>query len=179
MGGMVPSNYLALEELIEKESKRMVRAKSRFPVLRASRLRELMEESKLSQRMDQAELNQAVHFLHECGVLLHYNDLQSKLSELYFLDPEWLCTLMAHIITVPEINSFISPEGLLKVKNIFHLLKEPKFPSEFILEYIRLLERFEVAHRQTPDTLLIPSRLPQKKPSSVVLPPANPGCKSQ
>ena len=56
--------------------------------------------------------SQAVNFLHECGVLLHYDDLQSKLSELYFLDPEWLCTLMAHIITVPEINSFISPEGV-------------------------------------------------------------------
>lgn len=30
---------------------------------------------------------------------------------------------------------------LLKVKSILHLLKEPKFPSEFIIEYIRLLER--------------------------------------
>ena len=56
--------------------------------------------------------SQAVHFLHECGVLLHYDDLQSKLSELYFLDPEWLCTLMAHIITVQEMNPFISPEGV-------------------------------------------------------------------
>ena len=36
----------------------MVRAKSRFPVLRASRLKELMEESKLSQKMDRAELDQ-------------------------------------------------------------------------------------------------------------------------
>ena len=30
---------------------------------------------------------------------------------------------------------------LLKVKNVLHLLKEPKFPSEFTIEYIRLLER--------------------------------------
>ena len=90
----------------------MVRIKSRFPVLRASRLKELMDESKLSQKMNRAELEQAIRFLHECGVLLHYDDLQSNLSDLYFLDPEWLCTLMAHIITVPEINSFISPEGV-------------------------------------------------------------------
>jgi len=52
-----------LEELIEKEAKRMVQAKSCFPVLCASRLRELMEETKLSQRMDQAELNQVHHLL--------------------------------------------------------------------------------------------------------------------
>ena len=35
--------------------------------------------------------------------------------------------------------------------------------------------RFEVAHRQTTDTLLIPSHLPKKKPSSIVLPPAHSG----
>ena len=48
----------ALEELIEKEAKRMVRIKSRFPVLHASRLKELMDESKLSQKMNRAELEQ-------------------------------------------------------------------------------------------------------------------------
>lgn len=62
------------------------------------------------------------------------------------------------------------------MSHIPHLLKEPKFPSQFIPEYIRLLERFEVVLFQTPQTLLIPSRLPRVKPSSVTLPPASPGC---
>lgn len=62
------------------------------------------------------------------------------------------------------------------MSHIPHLLKEPKFPSQFIPEYIRLLERFEVVLSQTPQTLLIPSRLPRAKPSSVTLPPASPGC---
>ena len=57
----------ALEDLIQKEKKRM--SKSRFPVLRADRLRELMEESKLNQKMNKAELDQVgvnwklVHYL--------------------------------------------------------------------------------------------------------------------
>jgi len=57
-------------------------------------------------------LSQAVQFLHECGVLLYYSDLKTKLSELYFLNPEWLCSLMAQIITIPEINPFISKDGV-------------------------------------------------------------------
>jgi leucine-rich repeat kinase 2 len=49
---------------------------------------------------------QAINFLHECGVLLHYNDVQTKLSDLYFLDPEWLCMLMGQIITIKQVNAF-------------------------------------------------------------------------
>ena len=61
--------------------------------------------------MDKSELEQAIKFLHECGVLLHFNDLQTKLCKLYFLDPEWLCTLMAHIITFKHI-SFVNEKGV-------------------------------------------------------------------
>lgn len=49
---------------------------------------------------------QVINFLHECGVLLHCNDVQTKLSDLYFLDPEWLCMLMGQIITIKQINAF-------------------------------------------------------------------------
>lgn len=94
-----------------KERKRLERAKSKFPVLREDRLREIMEESKLNFKMDRSEIQQAVKFLHECGVILHYSDLQTKLSELYFLDPEWLCTLMAHLITFKHI-SFVDETGV-------------------------------------------------------------------
>ena len=50
--------------------------------------------------------SQAINFLHECGVLLHYNDVQTKLSDLYFLNPEWLCMLMGQIITIKQVNAF-------------------------------------------------------------------------
>lgn len=55
---------------------------------------------------------QAIRFLHECGVLLHYPDVKSKLSKLFFLEPEWLCSLMAQIITVPEVNPLIDKQGV-------------------------------------------------------------------
>lgn len=55
---------------------------------------------------------QAVRFLHECGVLLHYPDVKSKLSKLFFLEPEWLCSLLAQIITVAEVNPLIDKQGV-------------------------------------------------------------------
>jgi hypothetical protein len=82
---------------------------------------------------------------------------------------------MAQIVTVTEVNPLIDKQGLLQVHSLSHLLKEPKFPSEFLPEYIRLLERFEVVLSQTSHTLLIPSPLPKRKPPSVLLPPASPG----
>lgn len=94
--------------------------KSKFPVLRESRLRELIEENKLNFNMDKSELHQAIKFLHECGVILHYSDLQTKLSELYFLDPEWLCTLMAHVITFRHI-SFVDEKGVSSLKQFTYV----------------------------------------------------------
>ena len=60
----------------------------------------------------QTLIAQAIRFLHECGVLLHYTDVKSKLSRLFFLDPEWLCSLMAQIITVTEVNPLVDKQGV-------------------------------------------------------------------
>ena len=36
------------------------------------------------------------------GVLLHYDDV--SLQDLYFLDPQWLCDILANIVTIREIS---------------------------------------------------------------------------
>ena len=51
------------------------------------------------------ELDQATNFLHENGILLHFDD-SSLLSDLYFLDPQWLCSNLAKVITVQQKNPF-------------------------------------------------------------------------
>lgn len=38
------------------------------------------------------------------GILLHYED--PALSDLYFVDPQWLCTMLACVVTVQEKNPF-------------------------------------------------------------------------
>ena len=38
-------------------------------------------------------------------MLLHYDD--PSLRDLYFLDPQWLCDMLAHIVTVKQVHSYI------------------------------------------------------------------------
>ena len=47
------------------------------------------------------ELDEATNFLHENGILLHYDE-GSVLSDIYFLDPQWLCSNLAKVVTVRE-----------------------------------------------------------------------------
>lgn len=53
---------------------------------------------------DDTEILQASQFLHENGVLIHYNDV--ALSDIFFLDPQWLCDILATVVTIREINPF-------------------------------------------------------------------------
>ena len=90
--------------IIEDEARRLNKTKSSFRVIRGKKLFELMSKAGLAQRMDRIEVEQAVQFLHECGILLHYDDIQSNLSDLYFLDPQWLCSMMAKVITMKQLT---------------------------------------------------------------------------
>ncbi|KAG7298402.1 hypothetical protein JYU34_018024 [Plutella xylostella] len=46
-------------------------------------------------------------------VWLHYDS--ATLKELYFLRPQWLCDVLAHVVTVREINPFASNGGFVIV----------------------------------------------------------------
>lgn len=52
--------------------------------------------------------------------MLHYED--AALKELYFLSPQWLCDLLAHVVTVREVNPF-AVGGLMKLEDLPHVLK--------------------------------------------------------
>ena len=59
----------------------------------------------ISKSSGNRELEQAVRFLHDNGTMLHFED--PLLNDFYFVDPQWLCDMLAHIVTVREINPFI------------------------------------------------------------------------
>ena len=48
---------------------------------------------------DEEELSDAVQYLHHQGTLLNFTD--QALKNVYFLDPQWLCKMMASVIRVP------------------------------------------------------------------------------
>ncbi|CAH1784292.1 unnamed protein product [Owenia fusiformis] len=165
MGQKVPASYVKLEELLSREAKNLG-----YPVIRHKRLVKIVKDAQLD--LDEDELLQAVRFLHESGSLLHYEDEALQLKDLYFIDPEWLCRMMAQVVTVREINPFISDIGILRKEDVRMLFTGKRvgdatkysFPSVLIPQYLRMLEKFEIALPQNEEELLIPCRLPTQHP---------------
>lgn len=93
--------------------------------------------------------------------MLHYDD--ATLKDLYFLDPQWLCDMLAHVVTIREINPF-ARTGIMKLDDLKHIFKASNLGSMDNRGYIvNLLNKFEVALTWDSRTLLIPSLLPSEE----------------
>jgi GTPase SAR1 family protein/Leucine-rich repeat (LRR) protein len=110
---------------------------------------------------DEAEVLQATQFLHENGIIIHYNDVAMR--DLFFLDPQWLCDVLATVVTIREINPFAA-KGIMKISDLLVLFKGSRFPeSEDIMSFIvDLLGKFELALTWDNEHLLIPALLPSE-----------------
>ncbi|XP_055923849.1 leucine-rich repeat serine/threonine-protein kinase 1 isoform X2 [Eupeodes corollae] len=157
----IPASYIALEDIVNLISCNL-KAVGMDPVLDAERYKKIVtEEMRLHNYKsfrDVAELNQATMFLHDNGVVLHYDD--ATLRDFYFLDPQWLCDMLAHVVTVREINPF-ARTGVMKLEDLQLLFRNTNTSANNNRSYIvNLLNKFEVALTWDSRTLLIPSLLP-------------------
>ena len=101
---------------------------------------------------------------HILGTILHYDDPNQDLKDLYFINPSWLCRLMAKIITVEEVHKLIK-EGVLRIDDLRNFIirdTEGPFPNKFYEKYLRLLYRFQIACQIDNNKILVPSQLPEK-----------------
>ncbi|KAJ2939952.1 hypothetical protein O0L34_g6659 [Tuta absoluta] len=165
----VPATYLALEECVTS-----LAAELQEPVLRHHEYKRLVTQYMIQKNhrlfRDAAELHQATMFLHENGVLLHYDD--ATLKELYFLRPQWLCDVLAHVVTVREINPFAA-NGIMKIEDLAHVFKaSPQLlrGEEASSLGVSLLNKFELALCWDGRVLLVPPLLPQNEPVLPQLP---------
>ncbi|XP_032596558.1 leucine-rich repeat serine/threonine-protein kinase 1 isoform X2 [Drosophila grimshawi] len=157
----IPASYIALEDIVNVIACNL-RAAGRDPVLDAEQYRCLVTEQmrlhNYKSFRDAAELQQATTWCHENGILLHYDD--ATLRDYYFLDPQWLCDMLAHVVTVREINPF-APTGIMKLDDLQLLFRSVHAQGNGNRSYIvSLLNKFEVALTWDSRTLLIPSLLP-------------------
>ena len=166
MGMHVPASYLALERQLNKHRLQLQQKRSP-PIKWKYELRTIIQRSKSTADIDDDdELDLAVRFLHEIGSVLHFDDASGKLSNLYFIDPRWLCDMMAVVVTVRERNPYVL-NGILEMSALPHLFKDKRFPSSLFPEYVRLLNRFEIALPLDRHHVLIPSMLPEIPPMNV------------
>ena len=132
----IPATYLHLEEIIGDLCVEL-RHTSRDPVLGQEEFEHFvtahMKSKHNSSFRDNAELHQATSFLHENGVLLHYDD--ATLKDLYFLDPQWLCDMLSHVVTIREINPFVK-NGIMQLDDLKHVFKSSAAVSLSAKSYI-------------------------------------------
>ncbi|EFX78451.1 hypothetical protein DAPPUDRAFT_320450 [Daphnia pulex] len=77
-----------------------------------------------------------------------------------FLDPQWLCDMLAHVVTIREINHF-APNGIMRLDDLQLVFRSlTSAPTEAQAYVVNLLNKFEVGLTLDSRTLLIPSLLP-------------------
>eukprot|EP00118_Oscarella_pearsei_P021713 m.246155 g.246155 ORF g.246155 m.246155 type:complete len:2655 (+) comp40258_c0_seq14:80-8044(+) len=163
----IPQTYLDLGDFVA-DVKGQWKKEQKSPVLTLEEFQKALEQQRPKlwasfRYLD--ELKHASQFLHNNGVLLNYGD--SSLRNLYFVDPQWLCKMLAKVVAVDQVNTF-AKDGLMNVSDLVHLFKGRDFPSHLLDQYISLLEKFEVALRLD-NRLLIPSMLPTTKKPGIRL----------
>uniref|UniRef100_A0A2K5F0K9 Leucine-rich repeat serine/threonine-protein kinase 2 n=1 Tax=Aotus nancymaae TaxID=37293 RepID=A0A2K5F0K9_AOTNA len=160
VGQLIPDCYVELEKIILSERKNVP---IEFPVIDQKRLLQLVSENQL--QLDENELPHAVHFLNESGVLLHFQDPALQLSDLYFVEPKWLCKIMAQILTVKVEGCPKHPKGIISRRDVEKFLsKKRRFPKNYMSQYFKLLEKFQIALPIGEEYLLVPSSLSDHRP---------------
>uniref|UniRef100_K1R5J3 non-specific serine/threonine protein kinase n=1 Tax=Magallana gigas TaxID=29159 RepID=K1R5J3_MAGGI len=115
----IPKKYLILKDIVQELAEERIH-EEKDPVLDKSSymlktMHKMMERSGTLFR-DPEDVEQATRFLHENGILFHYEDL--TLKDRYFLDPQWLCDQLARVVTVDQVNNFAqNDETLRRTKN--------------------------------------------------------------
>ena len=165
MGRSIPASYHALDKELWKVQQE-VRRGFREPVMHLAEFKEMVYKMKSTDIQDDEELKTATLFLTDVGSLLHYDDRRHNLHELYFIDPRWLCDMMATVITVKERNSFIQ-QGILHKEHLPFLFKDQRFLQRYFNQYLTLLDQFEIAIPLSHDHILVPSMLPEETPDDL------------
>ena len=86
-----------------------------------------------------------VRFLRDTGSLIHVSDHTYQLTNLYFLNPSWLCDVLLEVVRFKHQNTSNIQDGMVLREELRKLCIESGFGDSRFEEYLQLLGRFEIA----------------------------------
>ena len=161
MGRKVPRVYQTLEKIIMKYKDNV--RKKECPVksvIDSRTVKNLINEEQLPIK-DRDDLHLAMKFLNTSGTILHFSEILTcrTLSDIYFLDPKWLCSLIVRIISSSSLSDDLIHNGLITYDGLCVLYARE---AQILKIYGKLMEKFCILVPLPDNRWLIPSRLPEK-----------------
>lgn len=164
---MVPRSYQDLQNLVELKVKSLRRLQNPAPILRHEEFVDYIHSLTISHddlESDEEELALATRFLHEVGTIIHFRSHVSGVNDLYFLDPQWLFTTMARVIS--SRLSSPSCSAVVQGRELPFLFGNAEIPQQHFNSFLSFMEAFDilVSLDMAKNFFLIPSLLPDTPP---------------
>lgn len=140
MGELIPKSYNEMERLIREEAQRIKEGTAEYPPIRS--LQQIREIGSYCNIETMEELKRCLHFLHDLGVLIYFDEPDLKLQSIVIIDPQFLTNVMATIITTKhKIRN-----GILHHQDLSMIWRAPEFPETIHYVLLNLLEKFEILY---------------------------------
>ena len=165
---LVPRSYQELQSLVEVKVRSLCRDKNRAPVLRHEEfidyVRSLTLHDPNDLEHDEEEFMLACNFLHEAGAIVHFRSQVAGVSDLYFLEPQWLFNALSAIVTQLAARRSIGP--IIVSEDLPLVFQKASIPSSLYVSFLAMLESFDiiVSLDFEKKKLLVPSLLPETPP---------------
>ena len=161
---LVPRSYVELQSLIQSEVKTIYTLNEGVPVKRRGHFINFVKahtfRSSTELEDDDTELDAACRFLHNAGIIVHYNIYE--LNDVYFLDPQWLYNTLCGFIDRSNTRG-----SILNVADVTSQLKEIGAASlQHYLFKIMELFNISVCLDMDRERFLVPSLLNNKRPNN-------------
>lgn len=168
MSDLLPRSYQELQTLVEVKVRNLCLERRVAPVLRHEELVDYVRSLTISNphglEQDDDEFSLACHFLHEAGAIIHYKSQVAGVSDLYFLDPQWLFNALATVIKAccqGDTNNAVISSGEWP-----HFFQRAGIPISTYSSFLAMMESFNIVVSLDFEkhSFLLPSLLPNTPP---------------
>ena len=170
MGAKIPLSY---HTLIDKLAtiRHKVKEGEHKPIMHAVDFKKMVRDLNLVDIQDDEDLRNVTQFLHEDGALLHYDDWRNNLDDLYFVDPQWLYSVIySFVVSVKQSYHHVKAE-IWKSKDISLFYGD----GYYFQQGLTLLDILGIALPldNEYERVLLPFLLPKDRP---MMPPKDKDC---